>query len=267
MFPGFVMFASIIAMAAAAPIQPTGKWVVDFADNACVLSRQYGAGEDQFSANFKAPLLGKQFELVIARPEKHPDEESYDEGWIEKPDGRRIEPIKSYSYSTVAKTRLTRVSFDPERYTVGEDGERLNLHINAKRAYDLAMPDFKAALSVLDVCLKDLRKVHGVDEATLARIATPAKTSGRLLSAFSTEDYPSAELDDGGQGNVGVLYWIETDGRVRDCKVIETSHRPRLDEKTCQVIKYQVKFKPALDAAGKPIRSPDYSRMRWRVGS
>jgi len=259
------MIATIVALASAAPLQPSGKWVVDFADNACVLSRQYGSGDDQFSLHFKAPLLGRQFEIIIAEPNQRKAPETYETGWIEKVNGQRIEPIYIDSYSTVAKSRLSRVYIEPDRYLIGEDGERLILHFNKKRSYDLALPQLKDAMAVLDYCLKDLRKVHGVDDSVTSRIATPAKARAGVVSFFSTDDYPAQEVREGGQGNVGALYWVETDGSVKECRVMDSSKRPRLDRQTCDVLIRRGRFKPALDVNGKPIRSPEYVRIKWRM--
>jgi len=259
------MIATIVALASAAPLQPSGKWVVDFADNACVLSRQYVSGDDQFSLHFKAPLLGRQFEIIIAEPNQRKAPETYETGWIEKVNGQRIEPIYIDSYSTVAKSRLSRVYIEPDRYLIGEDGERLILHFNKKRSYDLALPQLKDAMAVLDYCLKDLRQVHGVDDSVTSRIATPAKARAGVVSFFSTDDYPAQEVREGGQGNVGALYWVETDGSVKECRVMDSSKRPRLDRQTCDVLIRRGRFKPALDVNGKPIRSPEYVRIKWRM--
>ena len=259
------MIASWLVLAAAAPLQPSGKWVVDFAENACVLSRQYDNATPPFSVHFKAPILGPQFEIIIATPNQKEAPESWDTGWIEKPNGQRVEPINIDSYSTVSKSRLSRVYLAPDLYQVGEDGERLILHIDKKHSYDLALPQLKEAMAVLDFCLKDLRKVNGVDESVTSRIATPAKSKRGVVSYFSPQDYPAQEIREGGQGNVGALYWVETDGTVKECKVLDSSKRPRLDRQTCNILVRRGRFTPALDANGKPIRSPQYVRIRWRM--
>lgn len=255
----------IIAMtlATAEPLKPTGRWVVNFAENACVLSRQYGEGKQGFSLHFKAPLIGESYEIMIARPERRSHGWTMDRGWIEKPDGRRIEPIYISEYSTVDDHRLSRIRFDPELYTLGEDGDRLILHLDKRHHYDLALPAFEKARAVLGTCLTDLRKVHGVDEQVMAGIATPAKADKPLYRYFSTDDYPSEAVREGQQGSVGILYWIETDGRVKQCKIIESSGRDALDRQTCAIIVDSARFTPALDASGSPIRSPDFTRISW----
>lgn len=257
------MIGSMMALAAAATLQPTGKWVVDFDDNACVLSRQYGTAEQGLVFLLKAPLVGKQYEIIIATPERKPKGWEFEEGWIEKPDGRRIEPINVANYSTVNKQRLSRFHVDPELYVVGEDGERLILHFGKTKTYDLALPGLEKAMAVLDVCLKDLRKIYGVDEKILAEVATPANTERRLYGYFSSVDYPTDAIRNGQQGIVGALFWVEANGRVKECQVVESSQSKALDDQTCRIIVSRARFKPALNAAGQAIRSPEYQRIRW----
>jgi len=247
------------------PLQPSGKWVVDFAENACVLSRQFGLGDNSLTAHFKAAMIGDGFEIVIAKSEERPSAEEYAEGWIERPDGSKVKPLYFDSYSTISKTRLTRALLDPDSYMLGSDGERIVLRVSREQRYDLALPGLKQALKVMQDCSKGLRKDHGVSEESLARVAIPAKSRRSVGRYFSSSDYPDVAVRKGDQGNVGVLYWVEINGRVKDCKVVETSHRPALDEQTCKVLLDRSRFSPALDSAGAPIRSARYQRIRWRM--
>ena len=260
--------AYLMAVAGGAPLQPSSQWVVEFADSSCVASRRYGALDDRVDFHLKPAMLGSKFEVVIVVPDsKQPKGNGYDEGWIERPDGSHAAPIKAGSYSTVSKTHVTRFHVDPENYVMGQDGERVILHINKQRRYDLALPDLKKAQQVLDQCLTSLRDEYGVGENVTKQIATDAKSKQSIIRYFSTDDYPREAVLKGEQGYVGALFWVETDGRVRDCKIVESSHRQSLDDRTCQVIRTRSRFSPALDHQGKPIRSPQYQRIRWEMPS
>jgi len=260
-----MLIAYLLAGAAAgSPLQPTGKWVVEFADSACVASRSFGTPEDRLDLHLKAPLLGQNYEVAIVIPDtKQPRGNGFDHGWIERADGSQAAPITAISYSTVAKTQMTRFHVDSEKYVIGQDGERIILQINKQRRYDFTLPGLKNAQRVLDQCLSGLRKEFGVSDEVRRQIATAAASRGSIVRYFTTNDYPWDAVQKGEQGQVGVLFWIEVNGRVAECRVIETSHRQSLDDRTCEVIRQRARFKPALDLQGSPIRSPQFQRIRW----
>lgn len=262
-----MLFAYLLAgLSSGSALQPTSKWVVEFADSSCVASRAYGTPEKRLDFHLKAPLLGQTYEVAIVVPDsKEPKGNGFDRGWIERPDGSKAAPISAGSYSTVSKMHITRFYVDPEKYVIGQDGERIILHINKQRHYDLALPDLQKAQRVLSQCLTGLRDEYGVGETVTKQIATEAKAKQSIVRYFSTDDYPQEAVIKGEQGYVGALYWVESDGRVRDCKIVESSHRQSLDDRTCEVIRTRSRFTPALDHQGNPIRSPDFLRVRWAM--
>ena len=70
--------ASIIACVAVAPLliaasqpvrlQPAGKWVLNYADNSCRLSRPFGEGKNQTVLHFESTAPGELSMLAIGRP-------------------------------------------------------------------------------------------------------------------------------------------------------------------------------------------------------
>lgn len=255
----------LAGFASVSTLQPSGKWFVEFADSACVLTRRFGPETKPTYLSLKAPMLGQAYEIIIVVPNaKRNSGKTTEGGWIERPNGDKV-AIVATSYNTVNGSRLTRFTIDPEEYIIGEDGERIILQLNKRRRYDLAMPGLKKAQVVLDHCLSGLRDDYGVGEAVTKQIATPAKPKRSVASYFSTNDYPHDAVTKGEQGYVGALFWVETDGRARNCEIIESSHRKLLDDRTCEVIQTRARFEPALDSQGKTIRSPLYQRIRWEM--
>lgn len=261
-----MLIAMLATMAGGATLQPSTKWVVEFADSACQMARGYGSGRDRVDLHFRAPILGNKYEIMIAVPESARNKSlgSHD-GWIERLDGSKAVSFSAYSYSTDDQKRLTRFDVDPDQYTLGEDGDRISFHLAKKRRYDFAIPDFKKAQSVLGQCLTGLRKEFAVDESVTDQIATEAVLTTPIYRFFNTKDYPTGALREGEQGYVGTLLWIESDGLVKDCRIVETSFRKALDERTCQVIRDRARFSPALDHQGRPIRSPYSQRIKWEI--
>ncbi|MFO6446263.1 TonB family protein [Erythrobacter sp. NE805] len=56
---------------------------------------------------------------------------------------------------------------------------------------------------------------------------------------------------------------VGTDGRARDCAVVRPSPDPEADRITCDLVERRLRFRPATDAAGRPVPAPFYWRQQW----
>lgn len=90
------------------------------------------------------------------------------------------------------------------------------------------------------------------------------ETPPRLLKGrFKNKDFPNAEAVIGAGGIVGVRYTVETDGQVTHCMVTRSSGNGVLDATTCRLIELRFRYRPWLDAAGKPVRSTVVHNQQW----
>ena len=77
---------------------------------------------------------------------------------------------------------------------------------------------------------------------------------------------PQDALDANQTGSASYLLMIGRDGSVMDCVVNESSGVASLDAMGCQVIRERAKFKPAIDAAGKPtVDTYGTPPIRWMI--
>ena len=76
-------------------------------------------------------------------------------------------------------------------------------------------------------------------------------------------DYPREASRAKASGEVEVRFTIEPSGRVSGCRVTRSSGDASLDRTTCALIEERFRFKPATDAAGKPIASQYGWRQSW----
>lgn len=91
-----------------------------------------------------------------------------------------------------------------------------------------------------------------------------AETPPRLLKGrFKNKDFPNAEAVIGAGGIVGVRYTVETDGSATHCRVTHSSGNAELDATTCRLIERRFRYRPWLDAAGKPVRSTVVHNQEW----
>lgn len=248
--------------AATAPLQPVGKWVVDYGETACTAARNYGADDKTVTLAFRPSPNGTVVRLMVARPggvsaAYHFDVTTTITSERMKTTGLRFQAKKT-------KKDVIWINFDRAALdgliSAGEIGIKAGTTIDER----FALPDIASVLKALDRCNADLRKHWNVDEAgsRLVQRATSLKPLARL---FSASDYPGQAIFERATGATQVMMMVDETGAVKDCMVEETSGIATLDAMSCGVFIERAKFTPALDAAGKPARSVLTSRIVWRM--
>ncbi|MCH8615750.1 energy transducer TonB [Sphingomonas sp. SM33] len=272
---------SSTSFAASAPKQPSGKWIVNFADAQCVATRNYGSEEDPFYLVLKAPAVGDVLQLGLVRKgatdeatqidaeilfdESAPVRTSLLDFGNRKLNQRAMManlPAKQLSPLTTAKTLRIRAREDG----VSTIGTRLAVNTSrADEAFTLAQ--MTAVLKALDTCAADLRKIWKVwdYEKGGAQAGLKQGPTGDLVRLFDADDYPAISILKGQIGDVGFVLLIDELGKVADCTVIRTSGVAALDAQSCAIVKARGKFKPAVGLDDKPSKSAWFQRVRWAL--
>lgn len=84
-----------------------------------------------------------------------------------------------------------------------------------------------------------------------------------LSGRITNEDYPLAALDAGQSGTVHLRFVVGVKGRVTDCTVTRSSGSRALDETTCRLIKRRFRYRPTLDARGRPVPDVVTGTHEW----
>jgi len=88
----------------------------------------------------------------------------------------------------------------------------------------------------------------------------PVKIAGDIVSA---RDYPRATRDLRLGSAVTVALTVNAEGRVSDCRIVRASRDPEADRITCILATQRFRFRPARDAAGRPVASVYGWQQRW----
>lgn len=260
----FVPVAAALS-AAAAPLpllQPTGKWKLEYGPSACAAVRLYAGAKGPITLGFRPSPNGTVVRLVVLRAGKGPAGMQF--------------PVKTNIVPDAAKT--TGLHFGPKgekRQIVWINVPRTSLE-TLRRTGELslnggplkarfALPIFGQLLDGLDACNADLRRYWNVGEHAAA-IAKPAEPLKPLATYFSSGDYPAQAYQDDASGRSQIMMMIDEAGALKDCMVEETSGIAVLDAQTCILLHERAKFRPALDDAGKPVRSVLTQRVHWKMG-
>lgn len=85
----------------------------------------------------------------------------------------------------------------------------------------------------------------------------------RIRGDLRYEDLPRGVLAFQEAATVEVIYAVNPDGRVSDCRTARSSGHPQLDSVACQLIEQRFRFRPARDARGAPVRARVLENHTW----
>ena len=268
-FPPFLAFlaASLgfypaAASPQSAPMSPTAKWVVNYAESMCVLSRDYGSGENQITLGFRPGPLSDYIRIAIL----FPDTSRIARGKAQiRFDGGEAVPAPFMSGPTKTEGAYILLVDTKRSELHGFEAAKTMSIAAGKFAFNLALPDLTKAMAALKECEKDLLVSWGMDRELIAQLATMPSIRNGIASIFSTDDYPSAAVRESLQGTSGIRFWVSKDGKPSDCKIVETSGTKVLDQQSCGVVLRRGKFDPARTIKGDAIASPAFVRIRWEL--
>lgn len=83
--------------------------------------------------------------------------------------------------------------------------------------------------------------------------------------SISNNDYPRSAISRGEQGVVRVAFQVSAEGRVTACAVDQSSRSEALDLRSCDIVTRRLRFRPALDAAGRAVAGVGAQVFEWRI--
>jgi hypothetical protein len=282
------------ATSASAPriLEPSSKWQLNFADDSCQLGRFFGTGDDRTLFVMERYQPGDEFYLAVAgKPMKSvqnrkrvnlafgPHFEGYDSGFNTGSMGD-LEPA-----IFITQTSLDRSGRDDEQDKdsdetsmssgPGPDGQRVTAAeeddvqwldlapYRGGKTLRLALGAMGKPLTMMRQCTDELLSHWGIDVAahrTLSRQTEPIGSPGRWMDS---DDFPSNALARGERGLVFFRLDVDEEGKVTGCHIQRLAGREEFKMAVCKAITKHAKSTPALDAAGKPIKSYWLNAVRF----
>ena len=90
-----------------------------------------------------------------------------------------------------------------------------------------------------------------------------ARRFRHLSGEVTDDDQPEWMREAGMRGLVVFNFGIDADGRVTACTVTESSGHPALDDLTCRLFRQRLRFRPSLDASGRPVPDRGTGEIGW----
>lgn len=237
-------------------LQPEGKWKLDAGATICVLQHEFSGNGEPWSLAFLPQPGFTRMELLLARHGPQNRRAGEKASLTIRPSGAMFQGDVQTSARPDGVVSY-RISVDNSLLGALSQATDVEIAVDHSPAISLSLSGAAAALAALRTCEQDLVASWGVDPSRLRPFSPSLKASGFPTSA----DIPP--VASGASGRVILLLEIGSTGKVANCKLIESSGNPVLDQRTCNIALSRMHIAPLLDADGKPIVSWTMFSFRW----
>jgi hypothetical protein len=290
-----IALISIIASSSSQAAQPplrlkqSSPWHVDFADDRCRLMRKFGEGDQIVYAIFDRYGPGEHFRMTIAgKPVRTsglkveatiqfgPDEGDQQLPFYPGTLGElpalvfqsqtRVAP-PSPAEQVLIDSRKDDESFDVAPIEPEREAAIKYLAIGKPLRRDLILETgpMRKPLVTLGECIDNMMISWGIDverHKTLSRPVEPMTSPGKWVVS---SDYPSKMLYAGQSAIVEFRMIVSEDGSPASCHIQSTTRPKEFDKAVCGSLMKRARFKPALDADGKPLASYYRNTVRFAI--
>lgn len=224
-----MLLLSLLAFAGTdAVLIPSGKWTVDYRADKCVASRPFGT--ERVTTLTLQPFVsldikGATLSVVVPNTEGGGDRKGKAKISL-RPAGttRMLDYISRQPQAN--GPRSYEISLDPD--IMAQLGQATSLAIDAgKESVALETGKLQPVIDAAAKCSDDLMRSWGVDPAARA------EPIGNPGGWFTDNDYPPAAAQRHAEGHALIVLTIDTDGRVKGCRIAATTGDPDLDRGTC----------------------------------
>ena len=251
---GAALAWSSIAAAAPPPpsqlMQPVDKWQLDFGDTQCTAARSFGDAAGPVVLGIVPALNGSYYKIMVSVPRAGPPYAKEAKGTVDFGRGPIASELLYFGKSGV-KQSVYQVVLSAAQMAQAEGATGMT--VSADRAsYGFVLADVGPLLAGLRECNADLKKYWNMGQAPAVTAGEPL---GDIRTVLTARDYPTQAQWVKPSSSVQFQLLIDEKGAIARCDAVAPSGAQVLDSTGCQVIAGRTKFKPAKDAAGKPVRS------------
>lgn len=277
-------------------LAPASLWNLDYGDDICSLRRAFGTGDNGIVLQFQSryPNLGMSMTLAgkLLRPLPPPNRvkvrfgpASLGETAREANTGLNADRTTVLQFGGVgvnANWIMPLVSNEshadwiargknwpkPDPAEIAADEQRATeLYFEQKGGPRLVLQtgSMTKPLHGLRNCVDDMVRSWGIDPEVQQNLSVQPEPANNPGTWVNTGDYPIKMIRERQAALVHFRLIVGDEGKVISCAVQSADGHRDLRELTCDLIKSRARFRPALNAAGKPVKSYWLSSVRWTV--
>lgn len=294
----FALWPSLAGASEPARIQPSSKWLLDYADDSCRLIRQFGEGTTQTKLAFVGVAPNEMTMLIVggtlrSSPGGGEVKARFLPGTGEPFTGRAGAtehggkgagfwtslPLTP-RWNSTGKADDRKVRFDPtvrknidpvereayraKRTALATGTTALLVTPSGGRAMVLETGSLGKPIAMFDECERDLLREWGVDPDVQDKVLKPV-WAPNVLSWFSSDDYPKAELANGQESVVNIRLAVDATGKVTKCASISAFNAPAFNKLVCNVYLTRARFSPAELSDGTKVASYYSQNITFKI--
>lgn len=276
----FAMSLAMTGSAQAEPervLKPSGPWAMEYADQTCRLIRNFTDGSSEvtlsFERTYQSPnlTLGLAGDTLKGNPigywigfRYNGDKMTRDSALLRSVlrDGRESFLITYASLLSREQLRkLAAATKPPQRLDAMTEAETavarqinsVTIMKGVGKETQFLLGPMSAPLKAIQTCVDDLVRSWGVDPRQMATLSRgPEPIAQRSWINYS--DYPDEMWRKSKTGIIPMRLVIDEAGTVQSC-LVDVDQRGAFENAVCNAVMKRARFKPALNAEKKPVRS------------
>jgi TonB family protein len=242
----------------AATYTPAGKWVMDYQQDLCLLTRPFESNGSRLTFGLRQAPADHSVKVILLAA-NDPDAKprlgilrtqlaSSEVQWVMLTASRRVPGTTG---------RLMRFTLNIDDVMAMRDDDVLTLKEDDRPDLTLHLAGTAAALRALRRCERDQMISWGLDVSTIATLPKPV---GSVADWFK---FPPKEAVNRRGGSTTIRWMINTAGKVHDCTVVTPSGTAALDTAACAQVVKRGRYEPAIGKDGQPRPWIDSKRIIW----
>jgi hypothetical protein len=278
-------------------LQPSGPWVLDYAENSCRLIRNFGEGDTKVKLLFESSGPHALSILAVGRPlaagmndvpakflpvQGKPFKGSSAQSVNSKEPAILWTSVRLLPDAIVARLEAEdavkpKNRVRPPPLDLDDEAAQLAAHqafvsavtaleIDARRSQPVILEtgSLGNALKLFDHCLRDSLRAWGVDPDLEDKIVRPVWTVDPA-QWFRADDYPKSMWTTGKESVVSVRLLVDASGRVTKCTSLSSFNEPESNKVACDRFMKNARFEPAELADGTKVPSYYINNVVFRM--
>ncbi|WP_375404510.1 energy transducer TonB [uncultured Sphingomonas sp.] len=254
------MMAALAAQAVTPDaLPPAGKWIVQYGEGDCTVSRSFGPTAAPVTFAFQPSPTGSLGEVLLMMPASVRKGVQRGEGAVVlRPSGARFEARFAVGPLSDGR-RGGRFATGQEFWDALPTATSLSMELGGEPPFAIALGAMDKPLAAAKICSDKLLRSWGAEPGAVARFrdgTSPAQY-------FTYYAYPEAAIRAREQGRTVALVTVDRTGKPSTCRTVRSAGSATLDKTTCMILMNSARFEPA--SATEAERRFAVLPVRWAL--
>lgn len=280
-----LLFSADYSRASAADalvLEPSSPWNLRYDEDKCRMVGQFGEGSQQVTLMLDQAGVEPYYTLsLIGHPvrqangnimevrfgDEQPTQRSFLKGKLG--DKTPLIAMHGVNLAPVSPIDMKAAQTEFEIESIGPAREAAIQRIVFSRGLDdpvtLETGSLGDQFAAMRKCATDLVTYLGIGDGPNPNISQAPAPKNNPGTWLGPDDYPAAMLQREMEGRVHFRLTVDSQGSPTSCHITRSTRPQVFDDAVCLALLKRARFKPALDAQGKPVAAYWSSSVRWEI--